>query len=103
MDQLATTLTLTAHAAVRIAQRGITSKDAELIALIGTKVDGGYLVRTKDYQQVERELKSLLNRVRRLVGKRLIIADGQIITAYHASVQTRRRLLRYANESDLCD
>jgi hypothetical protein len=102
MDQNPT-LIFTGHAAVRMAQRGIRSKDADLIALIGTRVDDGYLVRTKDYQEIEQGLKSLLNRLRRLVGKRLIIADGQIVTAYHASVQTRRRLLRYANESDLCD
>jgi hypothetical protein len=98
-----TTLTLTGHAAVRMAQRGIDSKDAELIVLVGTEVDGGYLVRTKDYQEVESALKALLDRLRRLVGKRLIVADGKIVTAYHASKNYQRHLLRSAQESDLCD
>jgi urease gamma subunit len=95
------TLMLTGHAAVRIAQRGIKLKDAELIAMIGTEVDDGYLVRTQDYQEVERTLKSLLQRLRHVVGKRLVVANGQIITAYHASGTYQRRLLRHAYESDL--
>jgi hypothetical protein len=96
-----TTLTLTGHAAVRLAQRGIQSKDAELVALIGTEVDDGYLVRTKDYQELEHALKILLGRLRRLVGKRLVVTNGQIVTAYHASKSRRRQLLRSAHESDL--
>jgi hypothetical protein len=35
------TLMLTGHAAVRMAQRGIKIKDADLITLIGTEVDDG--------------------------------------------------------------
>ena len=45
-------------------QRGIVSEDAELIALVGTEVEGGYLVRGKDYQELERQLKGLLQRLR---------------------------------------
>jgi hypothetical protein len=38
------TLVLTGHAAMRMAQRSIKLQDAELIALIGTQVEDGYLV-----------------------------------------------------------
>lgn len=93
-------LTLTGHAAVRIAQRGIKMKDAELIALIGTQVEDGYLVRTKDYQEMEYLLKGLLQRLRRIVGKRLVVADNKIITAYHASASYERRLLRRMCDAD---
>jgi RNA-binding protein YhbY len=96
-------LTLTGHAAMRMAQRSIKFKDAELIALIGTEVEDGYLVRVKDYQEVETQLKRLLNRLRRIVGKRLVVADGTIVTAYHASRTYQRQLLRNAYESDLCE
>lgn len=65
-----------------------------MIALIGTEVEDGYLVREKDYQQVERTLKELLSRFRLLVGKRLVVADGTIVTAYHATQRQQRRLLR---------
>jgi PHD/YefM family antitoxin component YafN of YafNO toxin-antitoxin module len=88
------TLTITGHAAIRMAQRAIRVRDAELIVLIGTEVEDGYLVREKDYQQVERTLKELLNRFRLPVGKRLVVADGTVVTVYHATRRQQRRLLR---------
>jgi hypothetical protein len=94
-------LTLTRHAMTRMAQRSITLKDAELIAMIGTEVEGGYLVREKDYQNIERTLKGFLERSRRLVGKRLVLASGGIITTYHASPRSERRLLQSARDSNL--
>jgi hypothetical protein len=94
-------VSLTRHAAMRLAQRSIKLKDADLIALVGTQVEDGYLVRAKDYQEIETELKRLLQRLRRIVGKRLIVADGQVVTAYHASRRYHRRLLRSAYQSDL--
>jgi hypothetical protein len=53
---------MTKHAKRRMAQRGIKLKDAELIEIIGTPVDDGYLVLTKDCQSAEREIKQLLDR-----------------------------------------
>jgi hypothetical protein len=96
-----TALMPTQHGAVRMAQRGIPARDAELIALIGTEVGDGYLVRCKDVQAAEREIKHLLARIRRLEGKRLVTADGRIITAYQATRRQQRGLLRRAHESDL--
>lgn len=92
-----TALVLTNHAAVRMAQRGIAIKDAELIALVGSEVDDGYLVLDKDCQEVERELKALLERIRRLRGKRLVTSNGRIVTAYHVSRRQERRLVRQAH------
>jgi hypothetical protein len=94
------TLALTRHAAVRAAQRGITLKDIELIALIGTEVEGGYFVRHKDYQEIEVILRDLMHRLKRVVGKRSVVETGQVITAYHASKKCGQRLLRHAHESD---
>jgi hypothetical protein len=94
-------LTLTSHAAVRMAQRGIDVRDAELMAVIGTIFDDGYFVRNKDCDNVERILKNLLERVRRVRGKRLVVARGQIVTAYHTSKSYQRRLLRKAQERDI--
>jgi hypothetical protein len=95
------TLIPTNHATVRMAQRNIDLKDADLIVLIGTEIEGGYFVRFKDYQDVESQLKALLKRLKRIVGKRLIVVDGKIVTAYHASKKYQRRLLRNAHEHDL--
>ncbi len=92
---------LTNHAATRMAQRGVTNDDLELIRWVGTEVEGGYLVREKDFQALDRELKRLRDHVRRLVGKRLVIADGRVVTAYHATHRTERRLLRGAEDQFL--
>jgi hypothetical protein len=86
-----------------MSQRGIMPRDAELIVLIGTEVDGGYLVREKDYQEAERRLKRLLHNFRRLVGKRLVVKDGAIVTAYHSSKRHARSLLRHARNGNHCD
>lgn len=98
-----THLMLTRHAAIRMAQRGVPVGDAELIPLIGTEVSDGYLVRTKDIQAAERVIKRLLNRIRRLKGKRLVTAEGRIVTAYQATRRQERRLLRHAHECALKD
>jgi len=89
-------LTITKHAASRMSQRGLMPGDADLIVLIGTEVADGYVVREKDYQEAERSLKQLLHRFRRLVGKRLVVESGIIVTAYHLSKRQERRLLRIA-------
>ncbi len=96
-------LTITKHAAARMAQRGIVPRDAELIVLIGTQLDDGYVVREKDYQETEHRLKQLLHSFRRLVGKRLVVKDGAIVTAYHPSKRRARRLLRHARNGHHCE
>jgi hypothetical protein len=93
----------TTHAAVRMSQRGIAEGDLELIQRIATEVEGGYLVRKKDYQAFERELKHLRDRARRLIGKRLVVQDGQLVTAYHAIRSKERRLLRDAQPGSLVE
>jgi hypothetical protein len=94
-------LVATRHAAIRMAQRSISLRDADLIAMLGSAVADGYLVREKDYQAVERRIKHLLVRVRRLRGKRLVVANGRIITAFHVTRRQQRRLLRNTAARDL--
>ena len=96
-----TAVILTKHGGMRLAQRSIALKDADLIAMIGTEVADGYLVRDKDCEAVEHQIKQLLDRIRRLRGKRLVVASGRIITGYHASRRTQRHLLARAQERDL--
>ena len=93
---------ITEHGAQRMSQRGFGSGDVELIVRIGTEVERGYLVREKDFQAFERELKQDLERARRLVGKRLVVErDEIVVTAYHAERCKRRRLLRFARDHSL--
>ena len=87
-------LHMTDHALVRLAQRGLGCSDVELILGIGSEVEDGVLVRSKDCEEIERAMALLLSRVRRLKGKRLVTADGSLVTAYHAGRREERRLLR---------
>jgi len=87
-------LDLTPHAVARLAQRAIASDDIEFITLIGTDVESGILVRQKDFQVFEQQVKRLLERGRRLVGKRVVIDGDRIVTAYHADRAKERRLLK---------
>jgi hypothetical protein len=89
-------LDLTTHAVKRMAQRGLADDDVELIRWIGTEVEGGYLVREKDFQALDRELRQLRDQARRLVGKRLVLEGDRLITAYHAVRSKHRLLLRGA-------
>ena len=57
------TMDLTTHAAMRLAQRGLSMSDVELITEFGTDVGHGrYFLRTKDWQEAERQLKRFIER-----------------------------------------
>jgi hypothetical protein len=92
--------TLTEHALIRMAQRGIRIRDAELIELVGSEVDDGFIVLDQDCRKLETDLKRLLDAVRRVRGKRLVVAEGHVITAYYPSKRRQRRLLRDAYERE---
>jgi hypothetical protein len=60
-------LHLTRHAILRMSQRGIGVDDIELVESIGTQVErGSYFLRRKDVQAFERQLKKIIDQVRRL-------------------------------------
>lgn len=98
-----TILNLTTHAVARMSQRGIKHDDLELILEVGTAVEGGYVVLNKDYQAYDCELKRKRERVRRLVGKRVVVEDDRVVTAYHAEAKKQRRLIRSAEDRSLQD
>jgi hypothetical protein len=93
----------TAHGARRMAQRGVGDGDVALASLIGTEVEGRVLVREKDFQALDRELKQLRDRAKRLVGKRLVIEAGRLVTVYHSTHRKERRLLRDAQDRSLME
>ena len=89
---------ITDHGSARMNQRGIREKDLDLLFLIGTEAGDGLVVLQRDYQAFERVLKRLIQRARHLVGKRVVIAEGQLITGYHAIPGKMRRLLNKIEE-----
>jgi len=94
---------LTKHAQARVSQRGLRSIDMELLLLIGTPVDDGYLATAKNCEAVEKQCKYLLERIHRLRGKRLVMAEGRVVTAYKAERRRVKQLLRTAHERDIED
>jgi hypothetical protein len=91
-------LVLTNHATVRMAQRGFKLSDAELITLLGSEVEGGYFVKNKDCIEIEKILRGLLEQIRRIRGKRLVIDKNVVITAYFPTYSKKCQLLRTASE-----
>lgn len=83
---------LTLHARQRIAQRGLTPHDIELLQLLGADVKDGLLACQKDFQELEVYLRRLVKRLQRLRGKRVVEREGKIVTAYHASKRKQKRL-----------
>jgi hypothetical protein len=68
---------------------------------IGSEVEDGILVRNKDCEALECALKGLLDRVRRLKGKRLVVSEGRLITGYRAEGRRARRLVRQAMQRNM--
>jgi len=85
---------LTHHAAQRMAQRGFRPSDIEVVLLIATEVEGGYFVRENDARLFAEDLRKRAEQIERMAGKRLVIRDNMLVTAYHATPAKTRRLLR---------
>lgn len=98
-----TAIALTQHSLVRIQQRGLSIQDPELIVLLGTPVEGGYLVRHKDCDEVIHALKAVMRKVERLRGQRVVMAGNRIVTVYRARKESRRKLIREARDCGLAD
>jgi hypothetical protein len=86
-----------------MSQRGIARDDIELIKWIATEVPDGYLVLEKNFQTFDRALKQLRDHARRLVGKRLVVEGGRLVTVYHTSRSNQRRLLRSTHDPSLME
>lgn len=74
-------------------QRGLKQADADLIMEFGTAVDSGYILKRKDVDTLEHDLRRLLARLHRLAGS-YIVSDGDtVITAFRATPAQQRRLI----------
>lgn len=92
---------VTKHAAERLAQRALTIADAEMIVNFGTEVDGGYIFLKKDCVALEHELRRAVQQIQRLRGKRIVLEEGRLVTAYHATTATTQRLLKNGEERQM--
>jgi len=87
-------INLTHHAVLRMQQRGISEADLSLIMELGTETETGFLLRRKDVEKIEHDMKRLVSRLHRLVGKRVVAEGDTVVTAYHATKNDQKRLLQ---------
>lgn len=92
------TLELTRHAITRFSQRSLSENDLSLMLKIGSETHEGFMVLERDYQAFEADVKKLLQRVRRIVGKRIVVESGQVITGYHCCGRKEKQLLRKSKD-----
>lgn len=92
---------LTKHAIARLSQRGFLDCDPELIMHLGSEVEDGFLFLDKDFQEIDSKLRQYSAHLRRLVGKRIVMVNGRMITGYHAERQKCSALLRNRKQRGL--
>lgn len=83
-------LNISRHGNVRMAQRGIRGADLEDILAYGTDIGRNrIMLRKRDAAEAVRTLKRQIANIERLTDKVLVVADGQLVTAYHQSTPIR--------------
>lgn len=88
-------MTLSTHSKKRVRQRGIKESDIPVIVGVATQMnDKSFLMRTQDVNQQIRKYKQAISTLERLCGCCVIIAGETVITVYHTSHKTEKRLLR---------
>ena len=85
-----TDLIISRHGNVRMAQRGVRETDLEVILAYGTDIGRNrIMLRRRDAAEAVRTLKRQIANIERLTDKVLVVADGQLVTAYHQSTPIR--------------
>ena len=82
------------HAKQRLQQRGMSETDVDLILRHGTETQDGFLMRRKDVQRAEKDLRCLINELHRLKDKYVVVRGNTVVTAYHARKTCQNRALR---------
>ena len=83
-------LTITRHGEVRMAQRCIRKQDLKVILAHGSEIGRNRIMLTRrDAAKAIQTLKQQIANVERLTDKVLVVADGQLVTAYHQTKPIR--------------
>lgn len=95
-----TALALTRHAEARMRQRGLRDADLSLVMEVARPVGADVWLMTDEAvaQEISR-LKRRLQRVERLRGTKIVVAEGAIVTAYRSTSNDQRRTLRHGRAS----
>ena len=95
-----TKLRYTKHGEKRASQRGFRPRDIELIRHCGTLVPDRqaevYHLRNKDVEQAISAYKQKIQRLERMRGCEVVIADDHLVTVHRTSRRHEKGLLRRA-------
>ncbi len=73
-----------------MSQRGIRKTDLDLLLAHGTDISRDrIMLRKRDAAELIRNLKRLIANIERMTDKVLVVADGQLVTAYHQTTPIR--------------
>lgn len=78
-----------------------SAAELEIAKRIGTPVEGGLLVLSRDAIADAADLRRQADRIRQLANTRSVFAGDAVVTVYRARRGKQQRLLRTAEESDL--
>lgn len=79
-----TDLAITRHAGIRMSQRGIREADVDFLLAHGTDMGADRIMLTnRDATKAIQDLKKQIAYIERLRGKVIVVAEGQLVTAYH--------------------
>ena len=85
---------VTMHARSRLAQRGLSAHQVELVLAHGVPVEDGYVMTNNAASSRIAELKQEMKDIERLKNVTVIDLNGNIATAYRVSDRRIRRMLR---------
>lgn len=86
------TYNLTAHATTRLKQRGLSTRQIELVLEHGIPVEDGYVITNSVVSRRMAVLKQEIKDMERLKNVTVIDLNGEIVTAYRVSDRRIRRM-----------
>ena len=86
--------TLSRHAELRMAQRGVTEEAIETILAHGASTRDGVILRRREVGEVIAALRAEIRELERLRDKFVVLADDTVITCYTPGRRKMKRVLR---------
>ncbi|WP_025898762.1 hypothetical protein [Sneathiella glossodoripedis] len=88
-------LIISNHASTRMQQRGLRRSDLDLIFSCASEMcDGSYFLSRKDVRREINRRKREIQKLERLKGKRIVIANETVVTCYHSQQEDQKQMLR---------
>jgi len=86
---------ITAHAKTRMQQRSLRDNDMDLLLNTASQISpDAYLVTKRDVAREVATRKREIQRLERLQGFKIVVAEGSIITCYRSQSTDQKRTIR---------